>query len=1067
MEFNDIVAKLGVEPTSSQAELIAAATQKLAKVQDMAARAPTPELRSKYEAVKAEMQQILAILSADDFVRPAAEATLTAQDDEVAEHTSAAADSLIERQEPVISALDSQTQFQTRIEPSLSAATDSGAVPSAPTPKAPPVAPASSPLSQTKLADLPQFGPGFVQENQAALQFKAGDVLAGRFRIEECIGIGGMGAVYRAFDKNRDQSIAIKVLLPALLSSPAAKERFLDEARISSQLSHPNIVNVYDVQNDGELYFITMELLEGQNLRQYLENLELTKQSMTVDEALAIAKDVCEGLQHAHEYTVHRDIKPENIWITGEGKIKIMDFGIARVMNSSQMTKTGAAMGTAYYMAPEQLKGRTDIDGRADQYAVGVMLYEMISGHVPAGRVDSLNKIHKDVSKHLSDVVDQMLSGNPDDRFATIKEAQEEFLKKKSSFGFGSKPKAKPSRKSGNNASGNGLKWWLIGGFAVAVGLGGLHLTGNLIPLWDQIRPYSQEEINAFKAEGSTAEGKLKTLNNRLEGARTAVRNRLQEVKFEARQTESELGRAAAKEKAAIEQKLAEQQELQRILEAQEEILTTYLIDSNKRGELNGKASHAKDLMQSKAYKESLAVYDEAIRGYEDLLRQADASENVARYKAASAHERSIWQATAPKYDIKSIPATDALEKELVTATDLLSKEAFADAAPILEKVAKGFAAATKSLIAGAEFKPKAAKARESWLAYAKSKGLQTKFTDEYGARFDKAEQQWGSGDLVPAGVEYQALFEQYTELENASRNAGEFRNRASRAKTAWEAYRNQRGLKHKLNEQYAGQFSKAENDFKTGEVVGAAKAFADLDKGYQKLLADAQQVISAQAQAQSLKKNWADWVSGGYASDARGGEGHARFGEAEKLNAAGSWADAASRYNLAANGYAAAANAAKKHYDDFNSRLAQWQSEVNTLNSNISTWQSSISSYQNTISNEESTANQDCSQDGLGIFADGLNAAACEMGCTQNVFNGTYYETQTDQYCISNCRNQAQNRANEVNSQIRRCEKEAENARRAMSNAQDSIYRLESELSSARSRLSSLEANKPVFQAY
>lgn len=1048
MEFSEIAAKLGLDNTVSKDDLQQAAQQKLDKVLAMAEKAPTPELRNKYLTVQAEMQQILSVLADPNFAEPQALA-----DDS-------------ERVEPVISTLTTGSHFTQ--EPSIAAQVIAEQVNAAAPVKPAPVAPASSPLSQTKLADLPQFGAGFAQENQAALQFKAGDVLAGRFRIEECIGIGGMGAVYRAFDKNRDQSIAVKVLLPALLSSAAAKERFLDEARISSQLSHPNIVNVFDVQNDGDLYFITMELLEGQNLRQYLENLELTKQSMSVDEALAIARDVCEGLQHAHEYTVHRDIKPENIWITGEGKIKIMDFGIARVMNSSQMTKTGAAMGTAYYMAPEQLKGRTDIDGRADQYAVGVMLYEMISGHVPAGRVDSLNKINKDVSKHLSDVVDQMLSGNPDERFASIKEAQEEFLKKKSGFGFGnSKPKAKNNRKSAQAGNGNTTKLMLAAGVVVALSLGGLHLTGNLIPLWDQIRPYSQEEINGFKADAATAEGKLKTLSNRLEGARDAVKTRLQETKFEARQTESELGRASAKDKKAIEQKLAEQQELQRILEAQEELLTTYLIDSNRRGEINGKATHAKDLMPTKAYKESLAAYQEAIAGYEDLLRQADASENVARYKAASAHERSIWQSTAPKYDIKTIPATEALEKDLAAATDFLSKEAFADAAPLLEKVAVGYAAATKSLIVGAEFKPKATKAKASWLAYAKSKGLQTKFTDEYGARFDKAEQQWGSGDLVPAGVEYQALFDQYTELENASRNAGEFRNRASKAKTAWEAFRSQRGLKHKLNEQYAGQYAKAEADFKSGEVVGAAKAFADLDKGYQKLNSDAQQVLSAVSQVTSVRKNWAEWVSSGFATQARGAEADALFGEAEKLNAAGSWADAAARYNAASNSYSATTIAAKAHYDDFNARLAQWQSRVNDLNSNISNWESSISDYQGTISSQEGTANQDCSRDGLGIFADSLSAAACEMGCTQNVFNGTYYEMQTDQYCISNCRSEAQQRENEADSQVRQCRSEAEDARSEMNDAQNSISRLESEISSARSQLSSLEANKPVFQAY
>ena len=162
MEFNEIVAKLGVDANSSQAELIAAATQKLNKVQEMAARAPTPELRSKYEAVQAEMQQIITILSADDFVRPPIDAAINTTEAVIAGQCTVATDSVTERQEPVISALEGQTQFQTRIEPSLSATTDSAAQASAAS-KAPPVAPASSPLSQTKLADLPQFGTADVE----------------------------------------------------------------------------------------------------------------------------------------------------------------------------------------------------------------------------------------------------------------------------------------------------------------------------------------------------------------------------------------------------------------------------------------------------------------------------------------------------------------------------------------------------------------------------------------------------------------------------------------------------------------------------------------------------------------------------------------------------------------------------------------------------------------------------------------------------------------------------------------------------------------------------------------
>jgi serine/threonine protein kinase len=277
-----------------------------------------------------------------------------------------------------------------------------------------------SPLSETKLADLPGAAPMSSQGDASQHQLKPGDTLAGRYEIKELIGQGGMGAVYRAYDQNRAEDIAIKVLLPSLTSHERARERFLDEARLSSKLSHPNIINVFDVQHDGENYFLTMELLEGQSLRSFIENHLNTRKQIELDDALEIVVAICSGLEHAHNFTVHRDIKPENIFLTESGAVKLMDFGIARLLSTSQRTQTGAAMGTAYYMAPEQIKGRADIDGRADQYALGVLLYELLVGEVPTGRIESLNKLRNDVPKHVSLAVDRALSSKVEERYPNI-----------------------------------------------------------------------------------------------------------------------------------------------------------------------------------------------------------------------------------------------------------------------------------------------------------------------------------------------------------------------------------------------------------------------------------------------------------------------------------------------------------------------------------------------------------------------------------------------------------------------------------------------------------------------
>jgi serine/threonine protein kinase/cyclophilin family peptidyl-prolyl cis-trans isomerase len=280
-------------------------------------------------------------------------------------------------------------------------------------------------LSATMMADLPgahpyqtALGTGGNMAQIASLQ--PGHVLSNRFEIKAQIGAGGMGAVYRAHDRNRGEDIAVKVMLPGLISSDVAKQRFLNEAKIAIKLGHQHIVNTYDVQIDGAYIFITMELLEGTNLRQLMTEKKQQHQQWEEKEVLDIIRPLCEALTYAHRFTIHRDIKPENVWINRDGSIKLMDFGIARLMTDSQMTQTSAVLGTAYYMAPEQLVGAKGVDHRADQYSVGVMVYELLTERIPTGRFKQINEIRDDISQGLSDAVDKALAGHPEDRYENM-----------------------------------------------------------------------------------------------------------------------------------------------------------------------------------------------------------------------------------------------------------------------------------------------------------------------------------------------------------------------------------------------------------------------------------------------------------------------------------------------------------------------------------------------------------------------------------------------------------------------------------------------------------------------
>jgi|GEM_PF-6966873 len=205
--------------------------------------------------------------------------------------------------------------------------------------------------------------------------------------IIELIGVGGMGAVYKARQPQLDRFVALKILSHHLASDPTFVERFNREARVLARLSHPNIVGIHDFGTAGPYCFLTMELVDGVNLRQAMQ-----AGRFTPAEALEMVQHLCSALKFAHEEGIlHRDIKPENILIDSKGRVKIADFGIAKLVGEEReqdftLTLQGAALGSPHYMAPEQIETPGDVDQRADIYSLGVVLYEMLTGGLPLGR---------------------------------------------------------------------------------------------------------------------------------------------------------------------------------------------------------------------------------------------------------------------------------------------------------------------------------------------------------------------------------------------------------------------------------------------------------------------------------------------------------------------------------------------------------------------------------------------------------------------------------------------------------------------------------------------------------
>ena len=251
-------------------------------------------------------------------------------------------------------------------------------------------------------------------------RLNAGDVIAERYDVERILGRGGMGEVYLVQDRDTGQRLALKTLLPQYAEHKRAIQRFIREVNVLRQLDHPSIVRTYDAGQSDELLYYTMDYVEGKSVRTWL----LKRGRLGVGSTVRILSLLCHALEHAHQYTIHRDLSPDNVMILSDGSIKLLDFGLAKLVDAEAgFTRIGVRLGKYEYSAPEQNLNAAQVDHRADIYSIGVMFYEMLSGQLPRSG-QRLTDLVPFLPPECDAFVEKAMARVPEDRFANAREVR-------------------------------------------------------------------------------------------------------------------------------------------------------------------------------------------------------------------------------------------------------------------------------------------------------------------------------------------------------------------------------------------------------------------------------------------------------------------------------------------------------------------------------------------------------------------------------------------------------------------------------------------------------------------
>ncbi len=256
-------------------------------------------------------------------------------------------------------------------------------------------------------------------------QLQPGHVIDDRYIIKKKLGRGGMGEVFLVTDTHTNRDVALKTLHAKYSNSRQAVSRFVREVQTVRKLNHPGIVKVLDARKWGDILFYTMEYIDGKNLRVWRQQRRVLEYGPVVRVLCLVA----DALSHAHQVTIHRDLSPENIMVCRDGSVRLLDFGLAKLDDQFKgLTRAGANLGKAMYMAPEQQNNPSSVDHRADLYPLGVIYFELLAGRAPLPGL-KLSTLRPDLPPEVDAFVQQAMAPNPDNRFASALEFKKALLK--------------------------------------------------------------------------------------------------------------------------------------------------------------------------------------------------------------------------------------------------------------------------------------------------------------------------------------------------------------------------------------------------------------------------------------------------------------------------------------------------------------------------------------------------------------------------------------------------------------------------------------------------------------